>query len=147
MQLVKDLSGEDGCWILLELFAGSANLTARAHRRAQWRALPPVDLLNEGLRKKIKTMIAEEQPDLVTLAPPCGLCLDREALWERQREHLPFWKFAKEVWDIQYKEGRLALVEQPVRSQALELNYMLERKGGPQSSGCSVRLWIEGSCE
>ena len=80
------------------------------------------DLLKEGVWKKIKAMIAEEQPDLVTLAPPCGpwsswthLCLDREALSKRRREYLLFWKFAKEVWDIQYKEGKLALVEQPVR--------------------------------
>ena len=142
MKMLRELSEDDGRWLLLELFAGSADLTERARQRPQWKVLEPVDvlygldLLNEATRKKVKEQICMEKPDLVTIAPPCGpwsswtnMCLDAEALWEKRRSHLPFRRFSKEVWEIQYYEGRLALVEQPVRSQALELSNMQARPG------------------
>ena len=132
---------DDGKWVLLEVFAGKARLTEQARQHPLWTALEPIDVLSgwdlqkEGKRKELLDLIDKEAPDLVTLSPPCGpwsswtqLCQDIEGLWERRRQRLPFWKLAGEVWQRQCDGGRLVLLEQPARSEALKLRYMTSRE-------------------
>ena len=138
---VFDKAGhDDGKWLLLEVFSGKARLTARAGANPRWKAMDPIDVIcgwdlqKESKRKELLELIDRAKPDLVTLAPPCGpwsswtqLCQDLEALYERRRLHLPFWKLAADIWARQCAGGLLVLLEQPARSEALKLNYMLSR--------------------
>ena len=142
LQVFDRANHDDGKWLLLEIFAGKALLTRCARQHADWRALEPIDLsagwdLNkETDRKALLDLVDKEKPDLVTLAPPCGpwsswtqMCRDVDALMERRRQHLPFWKLVGDIWQRQCAGGRLVLVEQPARSEALKLQYMLAREG------------------
>ena len=77
-------------------------------------------------------MIEEEEPDLITLAMPCGpwcqwmnLC-DPEQVEEKRTESMPLWRFAKQVWDHQIGKHRLVLTENPLGSEGLKLKFMME---------------------
>ena len=131
---------DDGRWLVMEVFAGKARLTSRAREHPDWKALDPIDVIygwdlqKESKRKELLDLVDEAKPDLVTIAPPCGpwsswtrLCQDPEALWERRRQHLPCWKLAGDLWERQRAGGRLVLLEQPARSEALKLRYMVNR--------------------
>lgn len=128
---------------MLELFAGSATLSRRARQRQGWTAYEPVDVIygaEHDLRdnknaQRILEVVEGFEPDLVVITPPCGpwcawqrLRTDFEALDELRRQHLPFWRLARKVWDKQTKGGRLALTEQPEQSEALETSYMAGRE-------------------
>ena len=141
LEVFNRANRDDGWWLLLEIFAGKALLTKRAGQHANWRALEPVDIVygwdlgKEAHRKALLDLIDKEKPDLVTMAPPCGpwsswtqMCHNVEALMERRRQHLPFWKLAGDVWQRQRAGGRLVLLEQPAKSEALKLQYMLGRE-------------------
>lgn len=130
-------------YTVLELFAGSATLSRRARQRSGWTAYEPVDVIygaEHDLRdnknaQRILDVIEGFEPDLVVITPPCGpwcawqrMRTDFEALDELRRQHLPFWRLARKVWDKQTKGGRLALTEQPEQSEALETSYMAGRE-------------------
>ena len=128
---------------VLEIFAGEAMVTRMASQLEGWGAYEPVDILLGGTehdlkmkenRERLKKRIEILEPDLVVITPPCGpWCLwqnqapDFEKVEEKRRQHLPFWKFTNEVWELQTKNHRLALTEQPSTSEALSLRYMTER--------------------
>ena len=103
-------------FMVLEIFSGSSMLTLVANEMDGWGAYQPVDvILNEegdmsqkANRDKVKSMVRVMKPDLVVITPPCGpwcawqrTCRDWDALDEIRKDHLPFWKMAREVWDIQ----------------------------------------------
>lgn len=130
-------------YMVLELFAGSATLSRHARSRKGWASYEPVDIIfgeEHDLRKpenikRILDVVTGFEPDLVVITPPCGpwstwqrMRIDFDALDEQRRQHLPFWRLARKVWDVQTRGGRLALTEQPDGSEALELNYMTGRE-------------------
>ena len=142
MALVAHAVKQPNTYTVLEIFAGSATLTMTAGRSTRWKAYEPVDhifsvehdLTKEANRKRMLEFIDRVEPDLVVVTPPCGpwcswqnLRVDVAALNEERRQHLPFWKFARDVWDRQDAGGRLVLIENPSRSEAWDLRYMRER--------------------
>ena len=141
MGLLGRAADADDRWVLLEIFAGTARLTAVARARRRWHALAPVDLhfgwdlSRPADRKELLDLVDKLEPDLVTMAPPCGpwsswthMCRDLDGLWERRRQQLPFWNLVSVIWAKQTKAARLALVEQPERSEALHLDCMKKRR-------------------
>ncbi|CAE7238450.1 TY4B-J, partial [Symbiodinium sp. CCMP2456] len=139
LAVVERIVRDPGKKLLLEIFAGQAGLTARARHTEGWMAAAPVDLATgwdltvNANQKKLLEMIDQCQPDLVTLEPPCGpWCsgpelLAETKLWDRRREHLPFWRLVAEVWRRQVAGRRMVVLVQPVMSQALSLNFMKDR--------------------
>ncbi|CAE7240505.1 TY4B-J, partial [Symbiodinium sp. CCMP2592] len=138
---VKEVASDDGKWVLLEVFAGTAQLSRRAAQRPRWRVLEPIDL-NTGWdlrvpeqRDRLLKLIDAAKPDLVTLSPPSGpwstwepLCEDADGFYERRRAQLPLWQLAGEAWERQVISKRLVILEQPVQSRAFELQWMVERE-------------------
>ena len=49
-------------------------------------------------------------------------------LRELRREHMPFWRFVVWVWAHQTATGGLAVLEQPLQSEALKLSVMSGRR-------------------
>ncbi|CAE7731049.1 RE2 [Symbiodinium sp. CCMP2592] len=141
IHLLQKAVQDDGKWVLLEVFAGTGQLTRRAKDRPGWRVLEPIDL-NTGwdlsvptCRASLLKLIEDQQPDLVTMAPSSGpwstweaLCEDADGLYERRRQQLPLWKMLGDIWALQVRGRRLALVEQPAQSRAFELEWMRERE-------------------
>jgi len=94
-----------------------------------------IDLLNSQDYKKAMDNLRRWKPYLVTLAFPCTpwSVLQRlnfamgnyKALWEREA-HMPFLNFVRDVCLAQAKEGRLALVENPLFSAAFEQDPLQE---------------------
>ena len=128
-------------YVVFEIFAGCARLTQTAVERG-WKALDPIDLIfGQDLRQKevqsmVLKMIEDYEPDLVTLSPRCGpwsqfqrLNWDTEGVMLQRKEDLPLWRFARKVWDLQHKKGKLVLTEQPWQSEALHLDFMKSRPG------------------
>ena len=129
-------------FMVLEVFSGSSMLTLVAAESDGWGAYQPVDVIlsddgdmsKKANRDKVKSMVRVMKPDLVVITPPCGpwcawqrTCRDWDALDETRKEHLPFWRMTREIWDIQTRGGRLCLTEQPEGSEALETEYMSTR--------------------
>ena len=52
---------------------------------------------------------------------------DLDAVEMARSEDLPLWRFAREIWDIQDKGGRLVLTENPIASEGLKLTFMQDR--------------------
>lgn len=143
MVLLTQLVNCETKFMVLEIFAGEAMVTKVAAQTEGWGAYEPVDILLGGAehdlqcrsnRERLKKRIEVLEPDLVVVTPPCGpWCLwqnqapDFEKVEEKRRQHLPFWKFTQEVWEMQTENHRLALTEQPSTSEALSLKYMTER--------------------
>ena len=75
-------------WTLLEVFAGCANLTKVATNRPKWKVLPAqdvkygLDLTLEEHQELLKDLIRTQQPDVITLSPPCGPW----STWQRMRK-------------------------------------------------------------
>lgn len=128
-------------WTLLELFSGCSNLTKEADKRSNWETLPPqdilfgIDLTKEEHQEMLKDVIRTQQPDVVTLSPPCGpwstwqrMRKRKGVLRELRREHMPFWRFVVWVWAHQTATGGLAVLEQPLQSEALKLSVMSGRR-------------------
>ena len=128
-------------FVVLELFAGTARLTKMASRERgeRWHAMSSVDILSgQDLRKgdarrEVWKAIHAEEPDLITLAMPCGpwcqwmhLC-PPEQVEEKRKADMPLWRFAREVWDYQVEKKRLVLTEQPLGSEGLKLSIMEKR--------------------
>ena len=135
------VSQEESRWSVLEVFAGFSELTLQA-QASGWRTLQPVDLeygddlLDPSVRDSVLEFIELEKPDLVVLAPPCGpwsslqnLSPNPIEVERKRREHRPFWRFTRAVWDLQHAQGRLVVTEQPQRSAALLLPEMTGRPG------------------
>lgn len=129
-------------FMVLEVFAGKATLSRRASSRTGWGSYEPVDVVfgqehdlrDNSNQKRILEVAKNFKPDLVVITPPCGpwcswqrLRKNVEELDEIRSEHLPFWRLARKLWDLQTSEGRLAMTEQPEMSEALETSYMTER--------------------
>lgn len=128
-------------WKILEVFAGRATFSDIAAKPGKWDVLPPQDILY-GLDLRVpehqqwlKDMIILQEPDVVTLAPPCGPW----SSWQRMRkrkdllnalrqERKPFWEFVCWVWAYQTLHGRLVLLEQPKQSDALKQPMMTKRE-------------------
>lgn len=141
-QKIYDVVSEDvHKWTLLEVFAGCSKLTQQADKRAGWETLPPqdilygIDLSTEERQEVLKDLIRTQQPDVVTLSPPCGpwstwqrMRKRKGVLRELRRQHMPFWRFVVWVWAHQTAHGGLAVLEQPLQSEALKLSVMSERK-------------------
>lgn len=136
-------SAEVDRWTLMEVFAGQAWLSTRARKRnACWDVLPPQDTLSGGLDllkderiELLKDVIRAQEPDVITLAPPCGpwsawqrLRKRKAALRELRRQHLPFWNLVAWCWEFQNFKGGLVVLEQPATSEALRLPVMTQRQ-------------------
>ena len=73
---------------LLEVFAGKANLWELAERSGRWRVLFAqdklygLDLLNPEHMEMMKDVIRTQEPDVATLAQPCGPW----SSWQRMRK-------------------------------------------------------------
>ena len=143
MEAVKQGARVNDKFMVLEIFSGSSMLTRTAMEAPGWGAYQPIDVLlgedgdmsKKPNRERVKNTVRTLKPDLVVITPPCGpwcawqrLCHDLDNLDEIRKRHLPFWKLAREVWDIQQQAGRLCLTEQPLGSEALETKYMVERE-------------------
>ena len=127
------------CWKVLEIFGGSASVSLVAQSTRQWIAIEPVDLiygsdlLDRKEQLRVLRQIDEWEPDLCCLEPPCGpwsplqALNDQELVAFKRDVHFPFWAFSKEVWVKQHRAGRLVLLEQPLRSAALQLECMKSR--------------------
>ena len=139
--LVQDIANQEEKFIVLEVFAGTARLTKMAKEDPDgvWTALESFDvlsgqdLLKRDEQKKLWDVIYKHEPDLITLAMPCGpwcswmyLC-DPDKVAEKRAEDLPLWRLARKVWDHQVRMKRLVLTEQPLGSEALRLTFMQER--------------------
>ena len=122
------LSGQEGRYIVMEIYAGSGTLcrVANTTMSASWKALEPYDVLyghdltQRETQRELKAIIEKVEPDLVTLSMPCTpwcswmyLSRDLDGVEARRAADLPLWRFAREVWDIQTKAGRLVLTENP----------------------------------
>lgn len=124
---------------VLEIFGGSAALSLVARSTGQWVALEPVDLmygsdlLSPQGQRSVLEQIDVWEPDLVCLEPPCGPWSSLQALNDavvvdfKRAMHMPFWIFCAKVWKKQDDAGRLVLLEQPLRSAALQLGCMSRR--------------------
>lgn len=82
----------------------------------------------------MKDVIRTQEPDVVTLSPPCGpwsswqrMRKRKDILQALRREHLPFWEFVLWVWSFQTARGALAVLEQPRQSEALNTRPMQAR--------------------
>ena len=144
LALVQGVGKWETKYTVLEVFAGKATITSVALTREGWKAYEPVDILlggtshdlaNKKNREALLEAVRRWEPDLVVMTPPCGpwslwqnQAADMEALAEKRRLQLPFWKLVADIWEEQTKQGRLAMTEQPETSEALNLSYMLNRK-------------------
>ena len=127
-------------YLVLEIFAGCAQLTSVANAKEGWKALPPVDLVygqdlrNPKTRKELMYLVKKTKPDPVTMSPRCGpwsqfqrINPNIDKVMEDRKEDIPLWRFCREVWDEQTAGGRLALTENPQQSAALTLGFMMSR--------------------
>eukprot|EP00435_Cladocopium_sp_Y103_P008686 s1575_g2.t1 len=126
---------------LMEIFAGRANLSETAKQSGKWHVLPPqdkiygLDILNPEHVEILKDVIRTQEPDVITLSPPCGpwsswqrMRKRKDILQALRREHLPFWEFVLWVWSFQSARGALAVLEQPKQSEALHTRPMQARE-------------------
>ena len=142
METLKEGAKVKDKFMVLEIFSGSSMLTQTGMEMTGWGAYQPIDVLlgeegdmtKKANRDRVKDTVSTLKPDLVVITPPCGpwcawqrLCRDLDSLDEIRKRHLPFWRLAREIWDVQQREGRLCLTEQPLGSEALETKYMMER--------------------
>ena len=138
--LVTTLAGARPYYIVMEIFAGCARLTARASVREGWRAMEPIDILygydlkNPVTQKEILDRIKELKPDLVTLSPRCSpwsqmqrINPNVDKVMEDRQQDIPLWRFSRKVWDEQNGNGRLVMTENPYQSAALTMDFMMER--------------------
>eukprot|EP00435_Cladocopium_sp_Y103_P071268 s9_g37.t1 len=145
-------------YVVLEIFAGAANLTkvANMEKMRDWRALPPVDILfghdltKKATRDEVWKIIYDEEPDLITLSMPCGpwcqwmnLC-DPDEVDAKRTADMPLWRFARDIWDYQTARGRLAMTENPLGSEGLKLTFMEER---PSLWRAKVAQCMFGLCD
>jgi hypothetical protein len=108
--------------VVLEVFGGTCAVTRAALRDRFWQPLAPADILFgddfflESHCMRLVQIMNKEDPDLVILEPPCHRWSrlpeflgggDSDILWERRAEHLPLWKFVREVWDHRTARRRL----------------------------------------
>jgi hypothetical protein len=128
-------------WTLLEVFAGQATLSFTADQSQKWTALPPQDVIY-GLDLKLaehqqilKDVIQAQQPEVITLAPPCGPWSSWQRMRKRKdllsalrREHQPFWEFVCWVWAHQTLHHGIVVLEQPAQSDALKMPMMSRRE-------------------
>ena len=127
-------------YTVMEIFAGHGILTEVATLRAGWSALMPVDLIygqdlrNAHTRAQVMDAIRTKKPDLVTLSPRCGpwsqfqrLNPNLDQIMMDRQVGIPLWRFVREVWDEQTKNGRLVMTENPWQSEALHLDFMEAR--------------------
>ena len=139
---VLKTSKAEGRYLVLEIYAGSGNLTkvARHYYSETWAAGPPVDILyghdptKKQTQREVREMVENLEPDLVTLSMPCTpwcswmwLNHDIDAVEMLRAADLPLWRFAREIWDLQTAAGRLVLTENPIASEGLKLTFMEER--------------------
>ncbi|CAL1158242.1 unnamed protein product, partial [Cladocopium goreaui] len=138
--LVTTLAGARPYYVVMEIFAGCARLTARGSVREGWRAMEPIDIIygydlkNPVTQKQILDRIGDLKPDLVTLSPRCGpwsqmqrINPNVDKVMEDRQQDIPLWRFCRKVWDEQDKNGRLVLTENPYQSAALTMDFMMER--------------------
>ncbi len=123
------------CWLLLEVFAGQAELTLQAEP-PQCRSLQPVDILHNDdlyqseVRSETLREIGVWEPDLITWAPSCGPWSSlnnfnrADFVRELQEAHHPFWRVVKQGWEEQTVGGRLTLTEQPRTATSRRLPRM-----------------------
>ncbi|CAE6971831.1 unnamed protein product [Symbiodinium sp. CCMP2456] len=104
IRIVEKAAQDDGRWVLLEIFAGTGQMSAMAARREGWRILEPIDLTTGWDLK------------------------DADGHYERRRQQLRLWELVGEVWNLQVAGRRLVMVEQPVQSRAFELEWMRDRE-------------------
>ena len=123
--LLLDAANMETRYVLLEIYAGAANLTSVANeeKSGKWMALQPVDVIygHNLLEKKVQDQVMEiidtEKPDLVTLSMPCGPwyswmnLADPDAVVDKCTADLPLRRFARKVWDKQHGAGRLVMTE------------------------------------
>ena len=127
-------------YTVMEIFAGHGILTEVATLRAGWSALAPVDLIygqdlrNAHTRAQVMDEIRTKKLDLVTLSPRCGpwsqfqrLNPNLDQIMMDRQVGIPLWRFVREVWDEQTKNGRLVMTENPWQSEALRLDFMEAR--------------------
>ena len=138
---VLGVTAQENRFVLLEIYAGTATLTKVARQKKDtWTALDPVDILygydltKLEDRKRVWQVIEKEEPDLITLAMPCGpwcqwmnLC-DPDTVEEKRTESMPLWRFARQVWDHQVQRHRLVLTENPLGSEGLKMTFMEQRR-------------------
>ena len=138
---VLGVTAQENRFVLLEIYAGAATLTKVARQNKDtWTPLDPVDILygydltKLEDRKRVWQVIEKEEPDLITLAMPCGpwcqwmnLC-DPDTVEEKRTESMPLWRFARQVWDHQVQRHRLVLTENPLGSEGLKMTFMEQRK-------------------
>lgn len=138
--LVTKLKGYKENYVVMEIFAGCARLTALARERPGWEVMDPIDLIyghdlrDPNVRKQILQDIKDIKPDLVTLSPRCGpwsqmqrLNPNLDKVMEARKEDIPLWRFCREVWDEQHFNGRLVMTENPAQSAALHMDFMMQR--------------------
>ena len=155
---ILEVAAKRDKFVVLEVFAGTARLTRMASRNKKdiWYAMSPIDILSgQDLREKkerdkLWRAIRKDEPDLVTLAMPCGpwcqwmhLC-DPEEVADKRTADMPLWHLAREIWDYQTWKKRLVLTEQPLGSEGLRLTFMEER---PQLHRAKVAQCMFGSAD
>lgn len=117
---------------LLGVFAGKANLSELAERSGRWRVLFAqdklygLDLLNPVHMEMMKDVIRTQEPEVATLAQPCGPW----SSWQRMRKSggsiYPFGNLC--FGAFQTARGALAVLEQPKQSEALNTRPMEARE-------------------
>ncbi len=127
-----------------------------------WNVLEPADwLYGSDLRSRVEREtrlrnIIVEQPELVSLEPPCGpwstlqhLVIANpgnsytyEDLEELRSKHHVFWQFARKVWRIVTQYGGLCLIENPWSAESWSLEEMssLENKYDVLIDQCTTGL-------
>eukprot|EP00438_Fugacium_kawagutii_P010864 Skav216248 [mRNA] locus=scaffold20:99205:112201:+ [translate_table: standard] len=141
MRSLSAAAQKEDRFVVFEIYAGTARLTKMANdaRRRRWVALEPIDILlghdlrSKAVQEEVMSIIREEEPELVTLAMPCGpwcqwmyLC-DPDEVAAKREQDMPLWRFARKVWDYQTEHKRLVMTEQPFGSEGLHLTFMQTR--------------------
>jgi hypothetical protein len=108
---------------LLEVFAGKANLWELAERSGRWRVLFAqdklygLDLLNPEHMEMMKDVIRTQEPDVATLAQPCGPW----SSWQRMRKSggsiYPFGNLCFGVGHFRLQEERWLYWSNPSRAR------------------------------
>ena len=126
----------------------------------KWTALPPQDIIY-GLDLKLaehqqilKDVIQVQQPEVITLAPPCGPWSSWQRMRKRKdllsalrREHRPFWEFVCWVWAHQTLHHGIVVLEQPAQSDALRMPMMSRREQVYQQEVHMCQMGVSGRCQ
>ncbi len=139
-ELMLQLMDAEEHYLLVELFAGCARLSRMAKNREGWVAMDPVDLLyghnltDRRTQREVLYLIRQLKPDLVTMSPRCGpwsqfqrINPNIDQVMREREADIPLWRFCREVWDEQDKQGRFVLMENPAQSEAWNLDFMQAR--------------------